>query len=65
MASMEKMVIEVDLRGLDMIAAIIAHLKNRNNELERALTAVQEVSTQQVEEIRRLTRGGYAGVEQE
>lgn len=59
------MVIEVDLRGLDMIAAIIAHLKNRNNELERALTAVQEVSTQQVEEIRRLTRGGYAGVEQE
>ena len=55
----------LDTNGIDQIAAIIAHLKQRNDDLTAALTAVQEVCTAQVEEIRQLKRGGYAGAEQE
>lgn len=59
------MKLTLDANGIDQIAAIIAHLKQRNDELERALTAVQEECTRQLEEIRAIRRGGYSGAEQE
>lgn len=50
-----QVVVEVNTKGLETIAAIIAHLHHRNQELDRALTAVQAESTRQVEVIRSLT----------
>jgi hypothetical protein len=50
-----RMVVEVNTAGLEAIAAIIARLHHRNQELERALTAVQAESTRQVEALRTLT----------
>lgn len=57
----DQLKIVLDPNGIDQIAAIIAHLKQRNDELTAALTAVQAVSTQQMEEIRRLKFGWTAG----
>ncbi len=50
----ETLKVVLDSNGIDQIAAIIAHLKQRNDELTASLTAVQEVSTRQVEAVREL-----------
>lgn len=51
------MVVTMNAAGIDTIAGIIAHLRSRNQELERALTEVQVESTRQVEVIRELELG--------
>lgn len=48
----ETLKIVLDPNGIDQIAAIIAHLKRRNDELTAALTAVQEECDRQLEELR-------------
>lgn len=54
MAEMPKMTIQWTAEGVETVCEMIAYLKNQKDELLRALTAVQTVSTQQVERIRAL-----------
>lgn len=52
----ETLKVVLDSNGIDQIAAIIAHLKRRNDELTAALTAVQEECDRQLEELRSFRR---------
>lgn len=56
MAEAPTIKIVLDANGIDQIAAIIADLKRRNDELTGSLTAVQEVCDRQLEELRQLRR---------
>lgn len=48
--------VTLDPNGIDRIVEIIAHLKQRNDELTAALTAVQEECDRQLEELRNFRR---------
>lgn len=52
----ETLKVVLDMNGIDQVAAIIAHLKRRNDELTAALTAVQEECDRQLEELRKFRR---------
>mgnify|MGYP000962784187 CR=1 FL=1 len=52
----ETLKVVLDPNGIDQVAAIIAHLKKRNDELTTALTAVQELCDRQLDELRKFRR---------
>lgn len=54
MPDMREMTVQFTPEGIETVCDMIAYLKNQNDELRRSLTAVQTISTQQVERIRAL-----------
>ena len=54
MAEMPKLTVHFTAEGVETVVEMIEYLKQQRDELQRALTHVQRVSTQQVEKIRAL-----------